>query len=47
VLKTRREWAEQAGLDGGTIESLYRELVAYCISEERKHWDSLKVRQGT
>jgi isochorismate pyruvate lyase len=41
VLTTRRAWAEQAGLDGTTIESLYRELVAYCISEEKKHWAQL------
>jgi isochorismate pyruvate lyase len=39
VLKTRREWAEQAGLDGGVIEGLYRELVAYCIAEEGKEWE--------
>jgi isochorismate pyruvate lyase len=39
VLATRRVWAEQAGLDGATIESLYRDLVAYCISEERKYWE--------
>ncbi len=40
VLNTRREWAEQAGLDGATIEALYRDIVAYCISEEKKHWDA-------
>ena len=38
VLKTRREWAEAAGLNGGVIEGLYRELVAYCVSEEHKEW---------
>jgi isochorismate pyruvate lyase len=41
VLDTRRAWAEAKGLDGNAIESLYRDLVAYCISEEQKHWDSL------
>lgn len=41
VLNTRREWAEQAGLDGRVVEALYRDLVAYCISEEKKHWDVL------
>jgi isochorismate pyruvate lyase len=41
VLNTRREWAEQAGLDGQVIEALYRDLVAYCISEEKKHWETL------
>ena len=38
VLKTRRVWAEDAGLSGDVVESLYRELVAYCVSEEHKEW---------
>jgi isochorismate pyruvate lyase len=41
VLATRRAWAEQAGLDGAVIESLYHYLVAYCISEEKKYWLAL------
>lgn len=41
VLNTRREWAEQAGLDGAKIEAIYRDIVAYCISEEKKHWDAM------
>lgn len=41
VLKTRREWAEAAGLDGAVIEGLYRELVRYCVSEEHKRWEEL------
>src|SRR5947199_4722233 len=40
VLKTRREWAEAAGLDGGVVEELYRRLVAYCVSEEHKEWEA-------
>ena len=42
VLNTRREWAEQAGLSGPVIEALYRDLVAYCISEEKRHWEFLR-----
>ena len=38
VLKTRREWAEAAGLSGDVIEALYHHLVTYCVSEEHKHW---------
>jgi isochorismate pyruvate lyase len=38
VLKTRRLWAGEAGLDGDVVESLYRGLVAYCVSEEHKEW---------
>ena len=38
VLKTRRDWAGAAGLSGDVIEGLYRELVAYCVSEEHKQW---------
>jgi isochorismate pyruvate lyase len=41
VLTTRRRWAEEKGLDGASIEALYRDLVAYCIGEEKKHWESL------
>jgi len=40
VLKTRREWAEAAGLSGDVIEGLYRELVTYCVSEEHKQWEA-------
>lgn len=40
VLDTRRKWAEQAGLDGPTVEGFYRDIVAYCISEEKKHWEA-------
>ncbi len=38
VLKTRREWAEAAGLSGDAIEALYRDLVAYSVGEEHKQW---------
>lgn len=38
VLKTRREWAEAAGLSGEVVEGLYRDLVAYSVSEEHKQW---------
>lgn len=41
VLKTRREWAEAAGLSGDVIEGLYRELVAYSIREEHKRWEEI------
>jgi isochorismate pyruvate lyase len=40
VLKTRRQWAEAAGLSGDVIEGLYRDLVAYCVSEEHKQWEA-------
>ena len=39
VLDTRREWAEQAGLDGEIIRGLYRDIVSYCVGEEKKHWE--------
>ena len=41
VLKTRREWAEATGLNGGVIERIYRDLVAYSVSEEHKQWEAL------
>lgn len=44
VLKTRREWAEAAGLSGDAIENLYRDLVAYSVSEEHKQWLANQAR---
>jgi isochorismate pyruvate lyase len=41
VLNTRRAWAETAGLNGDVIERLYRNLVAYCVSEEHKRWHEM------
>ncbi len=38
VLKTRRDWAEAAGLDGAVVEGLYRDLVAYCVGQEHLQW---------
>ena len=44
VLKTRHEWAEAKGLNGEVIEGLYRDLVAYCVSEEHKQWQANQTR---
>ena len=41
VLKTRREWAEAAGVEGEMMETLYRQIVQYCISEEHKRWHEI------
>jgi isochorismate pyruvate lyase len=45
VLTTRRRWAEEKGLDGVSIEALYRDLVAYCVAEEKKHWEFLSPKK--
>ena len=42
VLKTRRDWAEAAGLSGDVIEGIYRQLVTYCVSEEHREWESIQ-----
>ncbi len=34
MLESRRDWAEQAGLDGDMVEKLYRDLVEYFIQKE-------------
>ena len=39
VLDTRRAWAEEAGLDGDVVRGLYRDIVTYCVGEEKKHWE--------
>jgi isochorismate pyruvate lyase len=39
VLDTRRQWAIDAGLDGDVVRALYRDIVTYCVGEEKKHWE--------
>jgi isochorismate pyruvate lyase len=38
MLVQRRIWAEQQGLSPDVIEQIYRDLVAYFIAEEMRHW---------
>jgi isochorismate pyruvate lyase len=38
MLQTRRQWAEQEGLNPDVVEKLYRELVNYFIVEELAYW---------
>jgi isochorismate pyruvate lyase len=38
MIRARREWAEEAGLDPDVIEDIYRRLVAYFIQRELSHW---------
>jgi isochorismate pyruvate lyase len=40
MLEQRRVWAEVEGLNPDVIETLYRDLVNYFISEELKNWKS-------
>jgi len=42
VLDTRRDWAIAAGLDGDVVRALYRDIVAYCIGEEKNEWERLQ-----
>lgn len=41
MLRERRRWANDAGLDPDVVEKLYRDLVAYFIAREREHWKGL------
>src|SRR5271166_6101884 len=43
VLDTRREWALEAGLDGEVVRALYRDIVTYCVREEKKHWEKSQM----
>lgn len=36
VLKSRSEWAEQAGLNPDVVEDIYSRLIEYYIEEEKK-----------
>jgi isochorismate pyruvate lyase len=38
MLRTRRDWAIEAGLDPDVIEDIYRRLIAYFIRRELEHW---------
>jgi isochorismate pyruvate lyase len=40
MLEQRRVWAEQQGLSADVIEKMYRDLVAYFIAEELRHWQA-------
>jgi isochorismate pyruvate lyase len=42
VLDTRRDWAIEVGLDGEVVRALYRDIVAYCVGEEKKEWERLQ-----
>lgn len=37
VLETRRQWAEEDGLDPSVIEDIYNRLIDYFIDEEKKN----------
>lgn len=36
VIETRREWAQQAGLNPDVIGDIYNKLIEYFIEEEKK-----------
>ena len=38
MLKQRRAWAEEEGLNADAIEKMYQDLVNHFIDEEMKHW---------
>ncbi|MBD0268184.1 MAG: isochorismate lyase [Cyanobacteria bacterium Co-bin8] len=42
MLKQRRTWAEEEGLNADVIEKMYQNLVSHFIEEEMKHWQQLK-----
>ncbi|MBD2257377.1 isochorismate lyase [Pseudanabaena sp. FACHB-2040] len=42
MLKQRRSWAEEEGLNADVIEKMYQDLVNYFIEEEMKHWQQSK-----
>lgn len=42
MLKQRRVWAEEAGLNADVIENIYQDLVKYFIREEMEHWEKME-----
>lgn len=43
MLKQRRIWAEEEGLNADAIEKMYQDLVNHFIDEEMKHWQQSKI----
>lgn len=43
MLKQRRIWASEQGLNGDVIEKMYRDLVNHFINEEMQHWQQSKI----
>ncbi len=42
MLKQRRVWAEEEGLNADVIEKIYQDLVNHFINEEMEHWQQSK-----
>ena len=38
MLASRREWAEDEGLDPDFVEGLYRNIVSHFVAREIDHW---------
>ena len=45
MLKQRKQWAEQEGLNGDVIAQLYEDLVNHFIAEEMRHWQERQHQQ--
>jgi len=43
MLKQRRIWAEEEGLNADAIEKMYQYLVNHFTDEEMKHWQQSKI----
>ncbi|BAZ46366.1 chorismate mutase [Chondrocystis sp. NIES-4102] len=43
MLKQRRIWASEQGLNADVIEKMYSDLVNYFINEEMQHWQQSKI----
>lgn len=47
MLRERRAWAEEQGLQPDVIERLYRDLVTHFIEEELVRWQSKRASTPT
>jgi isochorismate pyruvate lyase len=46
MIKARRHWASEEGIDPDVIEKLYRDLVNHFIAEEQAHWAAKSGASG-
>lgn len=44
MLKQRRIWAEEVGLNADVIEKMYQDLVNYFINEEMNQWKQSEMK---
>ncbi|WP_263143546.1 isochorismate lyase [Pseudomonas sp. RIT-PI-AD] len=43
MLPQRRQWAEEAGLDAHFMETLFAQIIHWCIAQQVLHWRATRT----